>query len=458
MDYKKVMEKYKDESLKELKGIININSVYDETTVDIKNNKPYGEGVYKALCFWKDLALKNGFNVDFCDGHALEIQYGDPSTRTIGVFAHTDVVPISGKWEDDPFSGVIKNNRMYGRGTSDDKGPAMASFYALKALKENGLIKGYNVKLVLGGDEERGSSCLEYYFHKLHKKDVDYGFTPDGDFPLIFGEKGISNYVVGGKTSLKNIISMKAGLAPNIVIDSMVVTLKDYEPLLKYLAEHKEIKYEIVKQEKDMLTINFIGKAAHGSTPELGNNSAVIAFKVLGEVYDIKTLKMLGKQYSDYNGKTLNEYFVTKNMGVTTYNVGMVDYKDKVFKMVVNFRYPENVDAKKVCDEINEISPLPIKLLGSSPVLYFDPETPFIKKLYDVYVRETKDTLNKPMTIGGGTYAKEAKNIVAFGSKFPGKVDYIHEANEKIDLEDFFNSMPIYMDAIYTLGTFIDED
>ena len=85
--------------------------------------------------------------------------------------------------------------------------------------------------------------------------------------------------------------------------------------------------------------------------------------------------------------------------------------------------------------------------------LFYDPlKTPFIQKLAEVYVLETNDEVNKPMTIGGGTYAKEAKNTVAFGSHFPGKEDHIHEANEKIDLEDFYNSMSLYAHAIYALG------
>ena len=96
---------------------------------------------------------------------------------------------------------------------------------------------------------------------------------------------------------------------------------------------------------------------------------------------------------------------------------------------------------------------MPLTLLSESKPLFYDPlKTPFIQKLAEVYVLETNDEVNKPMTIGGGTYAKEAKNTVAFGSHFPGKEDHIHEANEKIDLEDFYNSMSLYAHAIYALG------
>ena len=136
----------------------------------------------------------------------------------------------------------------------------------------------------------------------------------------------------------------------------------------------------------------------------------------------------------------------------TTYNVGLISYENGKFSMTVNFRYPENCDSKKVIEALREDSPLPIEVLSESPVLYYSPDTPFIKLLADIYVQETGDTENKPMTIGGGTYAKEAANTVAFGSHFPGKEDHIHEPNEKIDLEDFYGSMPLYANAIHSLG------
>ena len=139
-------------------------------------------------------------------------------------------------------------------------------------------------------------------------------------------------------------------------------------------------------------------------------------------------------------------------MGETTYNVGLINYKNGLFSMTVNFRYPENVDPKKVIEVLRKESRLPIIILSESKCLYYDLNTPFIKLLSDVYIQETNDLVNKPATIGGGTYAKEAKNTVAFGSHFPNKIDHIHEANEKIDLEDFFNSMSLYAHAIYGLG------
>ena len=446
IDFKSIVKPYFIEALETLKKDVSINSVYDEKTVS--KEAPYGKGVKECFDFLKEIALKDGFNVDTCDGRALEISFGE-GKNLIYVLAHQDVVPASGNWKFGPFNPTIEDNKLYGRGTSDDKGPGISAYYALKALKDNNLINNFRVRLVYGGDEERGSSCLRYYFETLKKEEPTYGFTPDGDFPLIYGEKGITNYTYEGNVELKNVIYIKAGVVSNSVIDRAEVKVKNPALLDEYLKKHDLIEYLKINED----TYVFLGKAAHGSTPELGINAGIIALSAIGDCYNEGLLSLLANEYADPNGKNLYCYFESKNMGKTTYNVGLISYENGHFSMTVNFRYPENVDVIKTIEKIKSESPLNIVYEKGSDVLYFDPEkTKFIQELAKVYEEETGDYINKMKTIGGGTYAKEAKNTVAFGSNFPGKIDHIHEENEKIDLEDFFNSMSIYARAIYALG------
>ena len=448
IDFKKLCKKYHEEALKTLVNDIKINSVYDPST--ISGSTPYGKGVAECFKFLKEIALKDGFKVDECDGRCLEISYGE-GKNLIYIFAHQDVVPVNGKWKFDPFSGVIEDNKVYGRGTSDDKGPGISSYFALKALKDNNLINNYRVRLVFGGDEERGSSCLEYYFNVLKKEQPTYGFTPDGDFPLIYGEKGICNYTYKGNIDFDDIIEIDAGTVSNSVIDRARVVVKDGQKMYDYLKNHPEIEVEPFKEGSNEFV--FLGVAAHGSTPELGKNAGIMMLAVLGKVYNIQSLSLLANEYMIPDGTNMHLRIESKNLGVTTYNVGIIKYKNGKFKMTVNFRYPENVIAKLVVEKIQTISPFLIEIDSNSDYLYFDPEkNKFIQVLAKIYEEETGDNVNKMMTIGGGTYAKEAKNTVAFGSHFPNKEDHIHSANEKIDLEDFYNSMPLYARAIYELG------
>lgn len=453
INFKEICKKYEKEALDTLIKDCSINSVYDEKAVS--ETMPYGKGVHDCFEFLKELALKDGFEIDMCDGRCIEISTGE-GKQLVSIFAHQDVVPATGNWNHPPFSPYLdeKENRLYARGTSDDKGPGIAAYYALKALKDNGLIKNYRVKLVFGGDEERGSSCLSYYFEHLKKEEPTYGFTPDADFPLIYGEKGIVNYAYDGNLPLNNIVSIKGGVASNVVIDSCICKVAEPEKLDEYLKNDTKVKFNKLSDD----TFEFLGRAAHGSTPELGLNSGVIALGVLGEVYNNPMLTLLCNEYSNVNGKNMHVYCESEDMGKTTFNVGILDYENGHFKMVVNFRHPENCDVDKTITKIQECAPLLIRVESKTPYLYFDPnKTDFIKELYKVYVEETGDREHKPMAIGGGTYAKEAKNTVAFGSCFPGKVDHIHEENEKIDLDDFYSSMPIYAHAIYALGNLKNE-
>ena len=110
IDFKKICEKYREEALKTLVNDIKINSVYDPST--ISGSTPYGKGVADCFKFLKEIALKDGFKVDECDGRCLEISYGE-GKNLIYIFAHQDVVPVNGKWKFDPFSGVIEDNKVY---------------------------------------------------------------------------------------------------------------------------------------------------------------------------------------------------------------------------------------------------------------------------------------------------------------------------------------------------------
>jgi succinyl-diaminopimelate desuccinylase len=439
---------YHQEAIAQLARWIQIPSVHDDKT--IRPGKPYGETVDQALKFIGKLAEKDGFQVDYCDGHVTEITYG--TGPLIAVYAHADVVPVAEGWQHPPFGGVIDNGRMYGRGTSDDKGPALASYYALKMLKEKQLIHGFQVKLVIGGNEEKGSGCLKYYFHQLKKPYAVAGFTPDGNFPLIYGEKGISNFEISGHVHLRGIHMINAGIVANSVIDKAVAEVDPLFSLERGLQSFGfPYTYEVIGKKA---RITFLGKAAHGSLPQLGKNAGTALLSFLAKVYPQEPLNTLAQQYQDYSGKNLGINATGPLLKDTTNNIGLIRYDGHHFSLIANFRYPETVDYAKVETRLKAITPAPLTFatLGTSPMLVFDPNAPMIQTLLHAYQDETGDKVTPMITIGGGTYAKEAKNTVAFGSKFPTKEDFIHENDEKIDLEDFTQSMAIYARAIFDLG------
>lgn len=433
----------KDNMIEELMRFVSINSVYDEKTVTKEH--PFGAGVNDALSYVAKLGLKEGFKVDTCDGYCTELTIGEGG-KTIGIFAHADVVPATGVWKGAPFEPYVDEGKVFGRGTSDDKGPFMAAFYAVLALRQAGLLKGYKVRFVVGGDEERGSRCLDYYFKNLKKPDPTYGFTPDADFPLIYGEKGIVDFFPELKIEIPHVISIKGGAATNAVCDRVEIELDDATLVDEYVTKN------ILAHKTEGNTVTIFGKSAHGSTPEIGTNAALIALKILGNVYNVPKLIEISEKLNDTRGKSFGGYAQTKLMGETTYCVGMISYEKGHLKWSVNFRYPETVKCEEYKDKFDAYFGTKSTMGYESKFLLFDPKSPLVKTLMKAYKKESHDRKNKPMTIGGGTYAKHCKNTVAFGALFPGRKYVMHQPDEFMPVDDIVKSACIYARAIYLLG------
>ncbi len=447
IDFKLLTKPYNEQAIKSLQRLVQSNSVYDESTVSTKY--PYGIGVHDSLMIVYKMAKKDGFDVEYIDGRVTEISFGE-GEQEIGIFAHADVVPATGSWDYPPFSGTVKDGYMYSRGTSDDKGPLIAAYYALKALKDSDLIKGYKVRMVVGGDEERGSSCMHYYFNTLKKKPVTYGFTPDAEFPLIYGEKGITNYIASKEIDLHPLLRLSGGKASNSVIDELKMAIVRDDSFIETL-EAMKLKYTF-KNVGEQSHITIFGKSAHGSMPELGFNAGLAALDALGNHYGIGFLSNIAECYRDTKGRNFDAYYYSELLGESSYNVGLMEYKEGKLTFVTNFRHPENVVIEEHLDLVGHALDMEIQVRSTSKPLVFDPKSDFIQKLLHVYQAETGDLTSMPMAIGGGTYAKECPNTVAFGSAFKGRDGSIHQANEHVLLDDIYAQMHIYAHAIHALG------
>lgn len=451
--YDTITSFYRDELIENLEKFVAINSVYDEASVDKKN--PFGVGVSNALDFIAKLAKKDGFTVTNYDNKVVEILSGEG--KNITILAHADVVPAGTGWNQNPFQMVDRGDRLTGRGVSDDKGPLLAAYYAMKAVRDNHMQGDYQVRFIVGGNEESGSAGVEYYFKKLKKVQPDFGFSPDAEFPLIFAEKGIINFEVKKRVTVKHLHSIKGGVASNSVIEKCLVVMDKDPDFVKYLEDHKyDATYEI--NEEGLMVVTFHGKAAHGATPEEGFNAGMNAIKCLGNFFTNMDLINLYKAYGNLQGYGLDAFGNSEEMGHNTLNVGIIDYQDKEFRMVVNFRYVDTCDADDLIFNIKEKSkPFKAEVISASKLLYYPKESVLVQTLLNAYQEETGDTKSKPMAIGGGTYAKEANNVVAFGMEFPGWNSNMHSPGEQVRKSDLFKSISIYAKAIVDLGKKLEE-
>ena len=123
---------------------------------DPKPGMPFGEDVAAGFDWVRAKAAEFDFDVTEFDGYALQVDIGT-GEHVVGVLCHVDVVPAGDGWESNPFEGVVKDGKLFGRGTVDDKGPLVCALYAAKHLRDNGMIPDDSrIRIVVGGDEEVG--------------------------------------------------------------------------------------------------------------------------------------------------------------------------------------------------------------------------------------------------------------------------------------------------------------
>ncbi len=451
--YDTITAQYHDDLLKNLADFVAINSVYDEETVSKEN--PFGQGVTNALTYIANLAKDDGFEVNNYANKVVEILCG--KGKNITIMAHADVVPAGTGWNQNPFQMVDHGEKLTGRGVADDKGPLLAAYYAMKAVRDNHLLGDYQIRFIVGGNEESGSAGVEYYFKKLKKPQPDFGFSPDAEYPLIFAEKGIINFEVKKKVNLKHVESIHGGVASNSVIEKCEVVMEFDPEFIRFLADN-DFKYTS-ERDGDKMTITFNGVAAHGSTPEMGFNAGMAAIKALAKFYTDKDLLQLYAAYSNLQGYGLEAFGNSDEMGHNSLNVGIIKFEEKELSMIVNFRYVDSCDAEELKKQIKEHSkPFSVAFQGESKLLYYPKDSVLVKTLLEAYQKETGDLKSEPRAIGGGTYAKEADNVVAFGMEFPGWNSYMHSPGEQVRKADLFKSISIYAKAIVDLGRKLEEN
>lgn len=448
----KLAEPYRKEALESLKAYVAIPSYNDPSTVTKEH--PFGAGVAKALDFVAQLGAKHGFAVDRCDGYCTELSYGEGPL--IDVYAHSDTVPVTREnWKTDPFALTIVGDSMYGRGTNDDKGPGLACFYGVIALKDAGLIDGYKVRFVFGGNEELDFRCLNHYFHEMHKGYPAYGISPDAEYPLIYGEKACCNYSASYKLDLGK-APFHWGTALNLVCDTAVYDFAncglEFEKAKRvvdnYLSDHTEVKGT---WEGTVLSLKGFGY--HGSMPWFGVNAGLYMLNIIGKVKGIQILHDLYEDYKSGDGQPFGGNYKSKAFDRSSYCVGYFDYVEGKLTLRVNMRLPENVEFDEAIHNVKEkTKPDALTIDSETPVLYIDPDSPFIKTLMKVYREETNDKASQPLAIGGGTYAKDSKNTVAFGGAYNDVDFHMHGDNEFFSLANFNDDIGIFARAIYEIG------
>lgn len=454
MSYEKLNEKMlemKDEILQSIKESVAIYTLKAEPEEDA----PYGRAIKECLDQTLALGERLGFKTGNVDNKVGWIEYGE-GEEMVGVLGHLDVVPLGEGWDYDPLGCEIVDGKMYGRGVVDDKGPTIGAIYAMKAIRDLGLPIDRRIRVLFGCDEENGSSCVEHY-NKVGGEQPTIGFTPDGQFPAIYCEKGQTFWEVTKKVeqpSSVKVLSIEGGTAKNVVTPRCTMVI---EGDLDFAATEA---ITVTKEDgKTILVSN--GKGAHGSTPHLGINAAIQLFAALKEQGidlggDLQKLAdfVLEKIGTETRGESLGVCWENEEIGDTSCTFGVIRCTPEEIFFTLDIRYPENADPELLEANVKKAAAeygLTAVIEQTGKLVYVPKDSELIKKLMKVYTEETGDA-GEAIAIGGGTYAKEFDNMVAFGPTFPGDPEVIHQPNECEDVDKMMKSYQIVAAAMYELA------
>lgn len=423
---------------------------------EAENNAPFGRDVAKML----DLALEDceklGFktkNVDYYAGHA---DLGEGSDEdALAILAHVDVVPVGSGWTKEPFGAEIAGDKMFGRGTIDDKGPAVAALFAMKAVDMLGLKLKRKVRLILGCDEESGWECMKYY--KAHETMPKSGFTPDADFPVINIEKGMLGLSLKARQVDEglNIIAIDAGERTNVIPGEARATLKNEKGLEEKIAlalKKHDIRAEY-SVSGDEIGLKVYGKGGHAAYPEKADNAIgrlLILLKELGAKGAV--LNLADRIKNEHDGKSLGIKLSDVQSGELTLNLGILKMKNSEIFATLDLRCPILANLDKIVEVIRQgLSSFEVSVNSKTEPHYVAESSELVSELLNAYHEET-GLEKKALAIGGGTYAKALEEGVAFGMAFPGDVELAHQPDEFVELEKLKLAMRVYANAIIRLA------
>lgn len=453
----KFIEDNRDNIVDDLIDLISIPSITGsdevEKALDKYINKAENYGLHSSTILDKKIGL-------------IDIGRGD---ETIGVLVHLDVVPEgdSRKWTVNPFRGILNQGYIWGRGALDNKGPCIAVLYALLAVKSLGMEFKTKIRIIVGTQEESGWKDIELY--KKNYALPDYGFTPDGEFPINNREKGYADVLLtfsaGEKKGELELIEICGGTAENTIPDHAYAVIRGNQNTIKYYAQKYNscfLESNIsLEYDDDMAKVICTGKACHSSMPENGVNaigelccflhSLPLGQNALSKLTDF----IIHYIYHDYYGVRLGFenrllFFNGEYMGKTVLSPTIVRTKNKKACLNINIRTAYGTDEKAlstVFDKHSSEYDYSYQIKDYLQPLYVKRDLPFLNSMCYSYEKVTGEECEYLLAYGS-SYAKAMPNIVNFGPIFPDDEDTCHQPDERISVENLIKCCKIYALAL----------
>lgn len=455
--------------LDDLQKLVAVNSEEDKDSAG--PGAPFGQGPKKAMETALGIAKRMGFSTTDDEGYvgiadyAPKTQPGAPAengvatdpNKTLAIMGHVDIVPVGVGWDTDPYTVVEKDGYLFGRGVIDDKGPFLAALYAGKYFVEKGIALPYLLRYIVGSNEETDLADAEYYTE--HYPQPTFLLTPDGDFPVSAGEKGVYNgHFVARGIAGGTLETVEASTASNVIPKFSVAVVKANAAELPAC---EDITIEDLGDGRAKITAT--GIPGHAAFPGRAKNPSRALFDYLAQnhLYDenqANFVKLGQLIQSSYKGEQFDLEATDDVFSPLTMVGGYIYQKGDDLIQDVNIRYPKTRTGKELTDKISQVAAdLGMEYVEEFdlPAYYVGVDSAPIQTLYATF----KDHFDDDAEIGtmdGATYARHFENATAFGpstpwKSFPSFVGDEHATNEGVSVERLKQVMAIYIDAIQRL-------
>lgn len=428
-----MLENYKEPLIENLINLVKIPSV-----LALGESKPLGDANYKCATEIVKLMESLGFTTYLDpDGYYAYAEIGEGDI--FGVLGHLDVVPAEEDegWVTPPFEPKIIDGAIYGRGVQDDKGPTLASIYAVKALMEEGYDFKYKMRFIFGFNEENNWECITKYQEKEQAPSI--GFTPDSSFPVVYAEKGLLQFVITKKVKSNTLFT--GGNSFNAVPSKATIKATD------------ELKAELDKlgfdYDLDGETLVVKGKSAHAKNPWKGDSAI---YKLCTALENIG----LNEEAVTFVNKFLNEKhkfegFSSEDLsdfsGPVSINLGQIFVTEDEIKLHIDVRHPVTMESDKIGEILSDVCgkvDFKVEEVDRIKAIYLPLDSELISNMISTYQEVTGDLESEPIISGGATYARAFDNCVAFGPNYPNMPSTEHMPNENIRIDMLMQTMEIY--------------
>lgn len=452
------MDEYLAKNKEEIIQSIIELSKYPSVMSEPAPGAPYGKACRECLDASAKVMKDGGFEISFNkDGKYAVASFGT-GEKAIGLFAHTDVVPVT---ESDwvytkPFEPKRIGDVLIGRGVEDDKSAIAISLHAIKMLCEAGLAPKSRIDVFLGSNEETGMEDIIAY--AAENKMPDVSLVIDNDFPVCYGEKGIFRADVLFEKPFEDITEFRGGSAYNIMLDTLNVKIKYSDKLFEEITGISKNNNRIsVEKSGDTIKVTATGIASHAAHPDGGLNAASVFCKALASCdalceNDREILGRIDALTSGFYGENLGISCSDEYFGKLTCANGICSLENGVPHISLDIRYGVNITGDEIRNKILAYFPAS-KFPEDKPGFAIPKDDKFAKILENAYIEISGDKEAKGFYSGGGTYARYLRNAFSVGTqamyvpndtpKLPEGHGAAHQSDELLRINSMLEAIKI---------------